>query len=119
MPHRRGTKSYGLIEEGGKVAVGAALVLPSGNGNSVGKAAYNLVAGKYPSVEAGIKDLGYNLKQTIPIIGKDANFATKRTMVAAGVGAALLGPQARKLPIVGRVARWGVKVGRRTRLRVA
>jgi len=93
--------------------------MKSGNGNSVGRSLYRSATGGYPSVSAAAKDVGYNLRQSIPLIGKDPNFKDTRKMVGGGALAALGGKVLRRIPGLRRVARLSFKVDRKTRIRVA
>lgn len=109
------TKSYGLVEEGGKLAIAAGVLLtPTGGGQSAGSAALGALKGSN-----SVGQLGYALKQSLPLVGTDPAYATQRFQVGAGAVAAVAGPVLRKIPLVKRIARWGFKVDKKTRVRVA
>jgi len=118
--HGRPGKSYGLVEGAGALAVGVGFLGKNAGGN---KSSLSLVKGAFSSGSSGLgasaRDIAYNLKQSVPLVGSDPHYAGNRALVAWGAIAALVGAKLRKLPLVGKVARLGFKLDRKTRVRVA
>jgi len=112
-------KSYGLVESAGKVAVVGGFAMASGNGNSAGRAIVRAVRGEYASVGDAARDIAYNIKESIPLVGKDPNFKDNRAMIGGGTAATVLGPALRKVPLVGKIARWGFRLDKKVRVRIA
>jgi len=109
------TKSYGLVEGAGGVAIAEGLgVFESSSTGNVAGAIRGL-----PSGRTNLAAVKYAIKEAIPLVGTESSRAPQRAAIAGGVIAAVGGPVLRKIPLIRKVARKSWKIDKHLRVRVA